>query len=46
MIEELLEEHLPGVEVWDAHDWARLPHVFQREIEREHVVLAEGETAG
>lgn len=91
MIEELLEEHLPGVEVWaygsrvsgrshdasdldlllrapglqpipvrelagftealrdsnipflvDAHDWARLPVVFQREIERTHVVLSEG----
>ena len=91
MIEELLDERLPGVEVWaygsrvsdrshdasdldlvlrapglrpiparelaaftealrdsnipflvDAHDWARLPDMFQREIEREHVVLAEG----
>ena len=95
MIEELLEERLPGVEVWaygsrvsgrshdasdldlvlrspglqpiparelaaftealrdsnipflvDAHDWARLPDMFQREIKREHVVLAEGKAGG
>lgn len=26
-----------------AHDWARLPESFHREIEREYVVLAEGE---
>ena len=30
----------------DAHDWARLPDIFQREPEREHVVLAEGKTEG
>ena len=95
MIEELLEERLPGVEVWaygsrvsgrshdasdldlvlrspglqpiparelaaftealrdsnipflvDAHDWARLPDMFQREIEREHVVRADGKAIG
>lgn len=88
-IEALLQEHLPGVEVWaygsrvngqshpasdldlvlrsptleplgpgyldliegleqsnvpilvQAHDWARLPENFHREIERDHVVLVE-----
>jgi len=94
-IRELLDEHLPGVEVWaygsrvsgrshdasdldlvlrapglqpiqmselaafiealrdsnipflvDAHDWARLPDTFLREIEREHVVLVEGNAEG
>ena len=30
----------------DAHDWARLPDVFQREIGREHVVLVEGKAEG
>ena len=92
MLEGLLHEHLPDVEVWaygsrvsgrshdgsdldlvlrapglrriegarlagfrealrqsnlpflvEARDWARLPPRFHREIEREHVVLAEGE---
>lgn len=94
-IQKLLDEHLPGVEVWaygsrvsgrshdasdldlvlrapglqpiplmelaaftealrdsnipflvDAHDWARLPDVFQREIGRKHVVLVEGKAEG
>ena len=29
----------------EAHDWARLPERFHREIEREHVVLVESETS-
>lgn len=94
-VQELLDEHLPGVEVWvygsrvsgrshdasdldlvlrapglqpipmrevaaftealrnsnmpylvDVHDWVRLPDVFQREIERKHVVLVEGRAEG
>ena len=91
-IEALLQEHLPGIEVWaygsrvngrshdgsdldlalrgpgleeiqadrlagfvdalqdstipflvEAHDWARLPESFHREIQREHLVLVERE---
>ena len=30
----------------EARDWARLPERFQREIEREHVVLVEKARAG
>ena len=29
----------------EAHDWARLPERFHREIEREHVVLVGNETS-
>lgn len=42
--EALRDSNIPFL--MDAHDWARLPEVFQREIERDHVVLAEGNAQG
>ena len=41
---EALDSNIPFLV--DAHDWARLPDVFQREIGRKHVVLVEGKAEG
>lgn len=43
-IEALRDSNIPFLV--DAHDWARLPDAFLREIEREHVVLVEGNAEG
>ena len=44
LIEALEESNVPIIV--QAHDWARLPERFHREIEREYVVLVEGEEEG
>ena len=44
LIEALEESNVPIIV--QAHDWARLPERFHREIEREYVVLVEGEGDG
>ena len=41
LIEALEESNVPIIV--QAHDWARLPERFHREIEREYVVLVAGE---
>ena len=43
-IEALQDSTIPFLV--EAHDWARLPKSFRREIEREHVVLVEREKSG
>ena len=44
LIEALEESNIPIIV--QAHDWARLPESFHREIEREYVVLVEREEWG
>ena len=44
LIEALEESNVPIIV--QAHDWARLPESFHREIEREYVVLIEKEERG
>ncbi len=41
LIEALEESHIPIL--IQAHDWARLPESFHKEIERNHVVLWNGD---
>ena len=44
LIEAIEQSNVPILV--QAHDWARLPESFHREIEREHVVLVEEEEGG